>query len=218
MFPLGDVNRPLRPPVVVKALVVVNAAVFLIELLASPRARELMFSSYGFIPSVFWDDPLGEGYRLVTSQFLHGGFGHVLGNLWFLWVFGDNVEDRLGRVRFLLFYLVGGVIAALAQGAFNADSTAPMIGASGAISAVMGAYWLMFPGAQVLTLAWFVLPLTFYLPAGFYLGYWALIQLVSALFGGGHVAFWAHLGGFVWGWAAVKYGLFSPVAPPWRRR
>ncbi len=217
MFPLADVNRPLRPPVVVKALVAVNAAVFLFEMLASPAAREAMISTYGFVPQLFWADPLGEGYRLLTSQFLHGGPGHVLGNLWFLWVFGDNVEDRLGRGRFLLFYLVGGVLAALAQGVFDAGSSTPMIGASGAISAVLGAYWKMFPNARVLTLAWLFLPITFYLPAGFYLGYWALLQFLSALFGGGNVAFWAHLGGFVWGWAALRYGLFAAAAPPWRR-
>jgi len=217
MFPLADVNRPLRPPLVVKALVALNAAVFFVELLASPAAREAMIYAYGFVPRLFWADPLGEGYRLVTSQFLHGGFGHVLGNLWFLWVFGDNVEDRLGRFRFLLFYLLGGAVAALAQGVFDAGSSAPMIGASGAISAVLGAYWRMFPNAQVLTLVWLVLPITFYLPAGFYLGYWALIQFVSALFGGGNVAFWAHLGGFVWGWAVLRYGLFAPVTPPFRR-
>jgi membrane associated rhomboid family serine protease len=217
MFPLADVNRPLRPPVVVKVLVAVNAAVFALELLAGPAGREAMIHAYGFVPRLFWADPLGEGYRLLTSQFLHGGFAHVLGNLWFLWVFGDNVEDRLGRGRFLLFYLLGGALAALVQGVFDAASTVPMIGASGAISAVLGAYWRMFPNAQVLTLVWLILPITFYLPAGFYLGYWALIQFVSALFGGGNVAFWAHLGGFVWGWAALRYGLFAPAAPPWRR-
>ena len=217
MFPLADINRPLRPPVVVKVLVVVNALVFLVELLASPAAREAMIYTYGFVPRLFWADPLGEGYRLVTSQFLHGGFAHVLGNLWFLWVFGDNVEDRLGRGRFLLFYLLGGVLAALAQGVFDAGSRAPMIGASGAISAVLGAYWVMFPRAQILTMIWLVIPFTFYLSAGFYLGYWALLQFVSALFGGGNVAFWAHLGGFAWGWAALRSGLFAPAAPPWRR-
>ncbi|WP_456445445.1 rhomboid family intramembrane serine protease [Deinococcota bacterium DY0809b] len=217
MFPLADINRPLRPPLVVKALVALNAAVFLVELLAGPAAREAMIYTYGFVPRLFWADPLGEGYRLVTSQFLHGGFSHILGNLWFLWVFGDNVEDRLGRFRFLVFYLLGGALAALAQGVFDPGSTRPMIGASGSISAVLGAYFVLFPRAQILTLVWIILPLTFYLPAAFYLGYWALLQFFYALLGGSNVAFWAHLGGFVWGWAALRYGLFAPAAPPWRR-
>jgi len=217
MFPLADINRPLRPPLVVKALVVLNAAVFLVELLAGPAAREAMIYAYGFVPRIFWADPLGEGYRLVTSQFLHGGFSHILGNLWFLWVFGDNVEDRLGRFRFLVFYLLGGALAALAQGVFDPGSTRPMIGASGSISAVLGAYFVLFPRAQILTLVWIILPLTFYLPAAFYLGYWALLQFFYALLGGSNIAFWAHLGGFVWGWTALRYGFFAPAAPPWRR-
>ncbi len=218
MFPLADINRPLRPPVVVKALVAVNAVVFLVELLASPPAREAMIYGYGFVPRLFWADPLGQGYRLVTSQFLHGGFAHILGNLWFLWVFGDNVEDRLGRGRFLLFYLAGGALAAVTQGVFNPGSAVPMIGASGAISGVLGAYWVLFPNAQILTFVWILVPVTFYLSAGFYLGYWALLQLVSALTGGGNVAFWAHLGGFAWGWAALRAGWFAPPRPPWQRR
>ncbi|WP_457629501.1 rhomboid family intramembrane serine protease [Oceanithermus sp.] len=217
MFPLADINRPLRVPVMVKALVAVNVAVFLIEWLAGPAQREAMIYTYGFIPARFWADPLGESYRLITSQFLHGGFSHILGNMWFLWVFGDNVEDRLGRGRFLLFYLLGGALAALAQGVFDPASTSPMIGASGAISAVLGAYLVLFPGAQILTLVWLIIPITFYLPAAFYLGYWALLQFLYALIGGSNVAFWAHLGGFVWGWAALRYGLFAPSNPPWKR-
>jgi len=217
MFPLADINRPLHPPVVVKALVVANVLVFLMEWLAGPAGRESMIYTYGFIPARFWADPLGEAYRLFTSQFLHGGFSHILGNMWFLWVFGDNVEDRLGKTKFLLFYLAGGALAALAQGVFDPGSTTPMIGASGAISAVLGAYYVLFPGAQILTLVWLIIPLTFYLPAGFYLGYWALLQFLYALLGGSNVAFWAHLGGFVWGWGALRYGPFAPKSPPWKK-
>lgn len=217
MFPLADINRPLRPPVVVKLLVLLNAIVFGYELLLSPAAREALFYDYGFVPRLFWSNPLGESYRLFTSQFIHGGFSHIIGNMWFLWVFGDNVEDRLGSGRFTLFYLIGGALAALAQGVYEPSSTSPMVGASGAISAVMGAYLVMFPRAQILTLLWLIIPFTFYLPAYVYLGYWALLQFISGLAGGSSVAFWAHLGGFVWGWLAVRSRAFGPTLPPWRR-
>ncbi len=217
MFPLADINRPLRPPLVVKLLVLLNALVFGYELLLAPEAREALFYDYGFIAKLFWGNPLGESYRLFSSQFLHGSFGHILGNMWFLWVFGDNVEDRLGSGRFTLFYLIGGALAALAQGVYEPGSGAPMVGASGAISAVMGAYLVMFPRAQILTLLWLIVPITFYLPAYVYLGYWALLQFISGLGSGAHIAFWAHLGGFVWGWLAVRSHAFGPTLPPWRR-
>ena len=218
MFPLADINRPLRPPLVVKLLVALNVLVFAYELLLTPPARQALFGAYGFVPAQFWADPLGKGYQLFTSQFLHGGWAHILGNMWFLWVFGDNVEDRLGSGRFTLFYLLGGALAALAQGIYGPNVNAPMIGASGAISAVMGAYVIMFPQARILTLLWLIaVPLFFYLPAYVYLGYWALVQFVSGLFGGSHVAFWAHLGGFGWGLAAVHTRAFGPTLPPWRK-
>ncbi|WP_457637046.1 rhomboid family intramembrane serine protease [Oceanithermus sp.] len=217
MFPLADINRPLRPPVVVKLLVLLNVLVFGYELLLSPAAREALFYTYGFIPRLFWSNPLGESYRLFTSQFIHGGFSHILGNMWFLWVFGDNVEDRLGSGRFALFYLLGGALAALAQGVFEPGSASPMVGASGAISAVMGAYLVMFPRAQILTLVWLIIPITFYVPAYFYLGYWAVLQFIYGIMGGSSVAFWAHLGGFAWGWLAVRSRSFGPTLPPWRR-
>ena len=217
MFPLADINRPLRPPLVVKVLVLLNALVFGYELLLPPEAREALFYNYGFIPKLFWGNPLAESYRLFSSQFLHGGFGHIIGNMWFLWVFGDNVEDRLGSGRFTIFYLIGGALAALAQGVYDPGSTAPMVGASGAISAIMGAYLVMFPHAQILTLLWLIIPITFYLPAYVYLGYWAVLQFVSGLSSGSQIAFWAHLGGFAWGWLAVRTPAFGPTLPPWRR-
>ena len=217
MFPLADINRPLRPPLVVKALVAINVIVFMMEIMVGPGQQREMIYHYGFVPAAFWADPLAQSYRLVSSQFLHGGFGHIIGNMWFLWVFGDNIEDRLGRWQFLVFYLIGGALAALTQGALNTASTSPMIGASGSISAVMGAYFILFPNARVLTLVWLIIPFTFYLPAYFYLGYWAVLQFFSALGGGSHVAFWAHVGGFVWGVGALRLGIFSPALPPWRR-
>jgi membrane associated rhomboid family serine protease len=209
VFPLYDINRARRPALVVKGLVLANALAFLLEYALGP---EEVVRAYGFIPALFFQDPAGEAHRLFTSMFLHGGVFHILSNMWFLWVFGDNVEDRMGHGRFLLFYLLGGVAAALAQGVFTPFSTVPMIGASGAVSAVLGAYYLLFPRAYVVALVWFVLPFTFALPAGFYLGYWALLQFLQALLGVPGIAFWAHLGGFF-------FGLFTARAftPRWYR-
>jgi membrane associated rhomboid family serine protease len=194
---------------VVKALVLLNALAFLLELAWGPEA---VIQALGFIPALFFQDPLGEGYRLLTSMFLHGGFFHIFSNLWFLWIFGDNVEDRLGHGRFLLFYLLGGVAAALAQGIMDPASSVPMIGASGAVSAVLGGYYVLFPRAYVVALVWFILPFTLALPAGFYLGYWALLQLLQGLAGVPGIAFWAHLGGFLFGAFTVR-----AFAPRWRR-
>ncbi|GAA6733767.1 rhomboid family intramembrane serine protease [Thermus oshimai] len=209
MLPLYDVNRSRRPALVVKALVLLNALAFLLELAWGPEA---VIQAMGFIPALFFQDPLGEGYRLLTSMFLHGGFFHIFSNLWFLWIFGDNVEDRLGHGRFLLFYLLGGVAAALAQGIMDPASSVPMIGASGAVSAVLGGYYVLFPRAYVVALVWFILPFTLALPAGFYLGYWALLQLLQGLAGVPGIAFWAHLGGFLFGAFTVR-----AFAPRWRR-
>ena len=161
MIPLHDINPARRPALVVRSLVVLNVAAFLLELLLGPTQ---VVAKMGFVPALFFQDPLGEGYRILTSMFLHGGLFHLLSNMWFLWVFGDNVEDRMGGERFLLFYLLGGVAAALAQALFMPASTVPMIGASGAVSAVLGAYYVLFPRAYVITLVWFVLPFTLALP------------------------------------------------------
>lgn len=209
MLPLYDVNRARRPALVVKALVFLNAFAFLVEYALGPEA---VVQAFGFVPALFFQDPLGQGYRILTSMFLHGGLFHILSNMWFLWIFGDNVEDRLGHGRFLLFYLLGGVAAALAQGALDPASTVPMIGASGAVSAVLGGYYVLFPHAYVVALVWFILPFTFALPAGFYLGYWALLQLLQGLAGVPGIAFWAHLGGFLFGAFSVR-----AFAPRWRR-
>lgn len=206
MFPLYDLNHARRPAFVVKGLVLANALAFLLELAWGPEA---VIQAYGFIPALFFQDPLGQGYRLLTSMFLHGGFFHILSNMWFLWVFGDNVEDRMGHGRFLLFYLLGGVAAALAQGLFMPSSPVPMIGASGAVSAVLGAYYALFPRAYVVSLVLFIFPLFVTFPAGVYLGYWALLQLLQGLMGLPGVAWWAHLGGFLFG---------ALAGPRWVRR
>lgn len=146
MFPLHDINRAHRRPYVVYLLVVLNLVGFVYTFgLTDPAA---VIGAYGFVPARFMADPFGEWITLFSSMFLHGSLLHILGNMWFLWVFGDNIEDRLGHGRFLLFYLLGGVAAALIQGLVSGfSSDIPMIGASGAISALLGAYIVLYPRA-----------------------------------------------------------------------
>ena len=210
MFPLRDANPRHRTPYVGYTLLLINILVFLYGLTFTQLEARAFVFTYGFIPDLFFSNPVGEGYRLLTSLFLHGGFAHILGNMFFLYVFGDNIEDRMGHVTFLVFYLLGGVAATLAHGLFMTTSEVPMIGASGAISAVLGAYIILFPRMRVLT---FIPPFfIFWLPAWLYLGYWALIQVVQAVGGTfvsasavNGVAWWAHVGGFVFGALLVRY-------------
>jgi membrane associated rhomboid family serine protease len=205
MIPLRDVIPTRTWPVVTVALIVVNILVFLHEQTLGPRALDLFVREWGLVPADFaWD-------RVVTSMFLHGGWAHIGGNLLYLWIFGDNVEDRLGHGRYLLFYLLCGAAAALAQTGIHSDSAVPMIGASGAISGVLGAYLLLFPHSRVLTLV----PIVFFIqllevPAVLLLGLWFLMQLVSGVgsLGAradmGGIAFWAHVAGFVAGVGLVN--------------
>jgi membrane associated rhomboid family serine protease len=153
-------------------------------------------------------DPTGDWRTVVTHMFLHGGWFHLIGNMWFLWIFGNNVEDSMGHVRFAVFYLISGLVAAGLQAAFNPASAIPMVGASGAIGGVMGAYVVLYPRVRVHLLLW----LGFYVttvavPAAFMLLYWLAIQLIGGATSlgaeGGGVAFWAHVGGFVAGAALV---------------
>jgi membrane associated rhomboid family serine protease len=200
MFPLRDVIPTRTWPVVTVGLIVLNVAIFLHDQTLGPRALEAWIRHWGLVPAAFgWD-------RVVTSMFLHGGWAHIGGNMLYLWIFGDNVEDRLGHGRFLIFYLLCGAAAALAQTAIHPRSTIPMIGASGAISGVLGAYLLLFPHSRVLT----IVPIVFFIqlievPAIVLLGIWFLMQLVAGVgsLGAradmGGVAFWAHVAGFVAG-------------------
>lgn len=230
MLPYHDENETLRTPVVTFALIALNAAAwFLLQGAGAPRELAASVCNLGLIPGELTGlaapgtafpmgprgllcvvDPGPQAGNLVSSMFLHGSWAHILGNMWFLWLFGNNVEDAMTRPRFILFYLLSGLAAAGLQVAAGPASSIPMVGASGAISGVMGAYLILYPGVRV----WTLIPLGVFtrsvaLPAWFMLLYWAFLQFVGGLGSvaagpGGGVAFWAHVGGFVAGVALVK--------------
>jgi membrane associated rhomboid family serine protease len=231
MIPLHDDNPTTVQPMVTIALIVVASAVFLWQLTLSPTAEVRIAYALGVTPiTLLGDEQLPADIYLVppwltvlTSMFLHGGWLHIIGNMLYLWIFGNNIEDALGHVGFVLFYVACGAAAALAQSALDVDSTVPMIGASGAIAGVLGAYAVLFPRAHVLVL----LPLGFFsqvirLPALLVLGFWFVLQFIegglTASSGEGGVAYWAHIGGFVAG--LVLIFLFPRRSSPasWRRR
>jgi len=206
MIPLRDIIPSRTTPIVTIALIVANALVFLFELSLGPAVNDFTLY-YGLVPAAF------SWVAVFTSMFLHGGLFHVAGNMLYLWIFGDNVEDRMGHGRFLVFYLLCGIAAALAQTITAPDSVVPMVGASGAIAGVMGAYFVLYPKSRIVTLV----PLLFFfqiieVPAIFFLGIWFVMQFLSGVGSivttaaggqGGGVAFWAHVAGFVAGISGV---------------
>jgi len=206
MIPLRDVIPSRTTPVVTMSLIALNALVFVFQFTLSEDAgREFLFT-YGLVPASF------SWISVLTSMFVHGGLFHFGGNMLYLWIFGDNVEDRMGHGRFAAFYLLCGAAAALAQTWFGPESTIPMVGASGAIAGVMGAYFVLYPRSRIVTL----LPIFIFIqvievPAIFFLGVWFLLQFISgvgsiAAASGepvGGVAFWAHVAGFVAGLLTV---------------
>jgi membrane associated rhomboid family serine protease len=214
MFPIGDDNSQERTvPVVTYALVGLNGLAFLLELSAGDEAIE----NWAFIPANFAADPTANIATIFTAMFMHGGWLHLFGNMLFLWIFGDNVEDHLGHVKFLIFYLLAGVAATLAQFAIAPHSTVPNVGASGAIAGVLGAYILMFPQSRVNVLFG---PQIVAMPAVVVLGMWIVFQLISgagtiahtgdnANVGG--VAYMAHIGGFA---AGLLMAFLFRSAPP----
>jgi membrane associated rhomboid family serine protease len=197
-----------------------NVVAFLFETRVDPRALDNLLYGFGLVPDGFWTGGIARWLTLFTSMFLHGSWFHVISNMMALYIFGDNVEDRLGHARYLLFYVLGGVLAGAAHIVAYPQSRLPTVGASGAIAAVLGAYLILYPRARVITL----IPILFFwrvvnIPAPVYLGLWFVLQLFSgtlalaaATFQGGGVAWWAHIGGFVAGIALVK------VFEPRRRR
>ena len=215
MIPIHDDNPTDNPTFVTWALIAICVLIFIIQFSAAPPITQQITYSFGLIPAVlnnFASLP-GEVHRvsaemtLLTSMFLHGGFMHLAGNMLYLWIFGNNIEDCMGHVKFILFYVLCGIAAAYAQVFFNPDSTIPMVGASGAISGVLGAYLLVYPKAHVLVL----IPLGFImqtirLPAVVVLSLWFAIQIISSLNaepGTPGVAWYAHIGGFVAGCALI---------------
>jgi membrane associated rhomboid family serine protease len=211
MIPLRDTIPSSSPPVMTLALIGVNVLIFLYELQLGPFLDRFLVA-YGFVPAVYFHYAYSEPWNLparflpmFTSMFLHGGWLHLIGNMWTLWIFGDNVEDRLGKGRFLLYYLVCGLAAAYFHYLTGPRSGIPVVGASGAIAGIMGGYFVLFPHARIITL----LPIFIFiqivtLPAVVFLAFWFFAQLfngmvaTAARFGGG-VAWWAHVGGFLAG-------------------
>lgn len=214
MFPLRDNIRSRSVPIVNYLLMAANLAVFFhLWTLAQGNQIEPFISRFGLVPSKFIYDPLTFFPTIFTSMFMHASWGHVLGNMWFLYIFGDNVEDNLGHARYLIYYVLMGVGAALAQIYFHPTGTMPMVGASGAIAGILGGYFILFPRAKVLTLFFFFIFVRLIeIPAFFYLGIWFLTQAVNGVgtlttqavrgeLGG--VAWWAHAGGFASGFLLI---------------
>lgn len=213
MFPLRDSVRSRTFPFVNLAFIALNFFFFTKEIqLTEEGALEKFIGLYGLIPSKFLADPVGNISNVFSSMFLHGGWGHIIGNMWFLFVFGDNIEDNMGHVRYFFYYLLMGVGAALAQVFAHPNSTLPMVGASGAIAGILGSYIVLYPHARILTFFIFIFFVRLIeIPAFFFLGYWFLIQalnsagsLTPAVRGEvGGVAWWAHAGGFVVGFIGI---------------
>ena len=229
MVPLKDENPIQITPYVTYALIAANIAIFIYELTLNSQQLNFFFHLFAIVPSelnagfsgTIINQPIAEPLTLITSQFLHAGFIHVSFNMLFLWIFGNNIEEKLGGVKYLLFYLGCGVLAGLTQCLFNPGSTVPSLGASGAIAGVMGAYIIKFPQAKIVTLV----PLGFFFPilrisAFWFLGFWFIQQAFNGItmleanahvgMQGGGVAYWAHAGGFVFGAVlGPMFGLFK---------
>lgn len=206
MFPIKDAQPSYSTPVVTMLLIAANVLVFLYQVSLERFTLNHFIETYALIPARF------EIANVFTSMFLHGGWMHLLGNMWFLWIFGDNVEDALGHIKYLLFYLLAGVVAAMGHVFLNPDSAIPTVGASGAIAGVMGGYIVKFPHSRILTLVFIFFFVTFVqVPAGIMLAYWFLIQLMSGVGSiattqatSGGVAWFAHVGGFLAGLVLIK--------------
>ena len=226
MIPLKDDLPTETFPIVTVGLIAANIAVFLFEISLGPRGVQSFFFAFGAIPSALIHGVEGgEGpavpvvATLFTSMFIHGGFLHVGGNMLYLWIFGNNIEDVMGHFRFIVFYLLCGVIAVYSHALIDHTSTVPMVGASGAVSGILGAYLLLFPHAKVLTLV----PLGFFtqiirIPALFVLGFWFLAQFLNAFLGfnqQGGVAWFAHVGGFLAGMFLIRF--FKKKEARWQR-
>jgi membrane associated rhomboid family serine protease len=209
MIPIRDTIKSRRFPFVNWLIILANAGAFYYELRIGPSALNEFINQWGLVPAQFWADPQTDWVTIFSAMFLHGGWFHILSNMWVLFIFGDNVEDRMGGGRYLVFYLLSGIAAALTQAFFLPNSSSPMVGASGAIAGVLGAYLLLFPRARILSLVpiFFIFTLI-EIPAVVFLLFWFASQLFSGFLSlggasGSGVAWWAHIGGFVFGLISV---------------
>ena len=223
MIPLHDDNPTTIRPYVTVAFIVICGVAFLWQFSSGPQGQQIIAYGFGAVPAVLFGHAelppelyfIPASLTVFSSMFLHGGWMHLIGNMLYLWIFGNNVEDSMGHVRFVVFYLVCGIAAVFAHALPNAESQIPMIGASGAISGILGAYVLLYPHARVLVL----IPLgiflhTMRLKAMWVLGFWIVLQLVSSAFSDpskGGVAFGAHIGGFVAGLALIPFFKYRKV-------
>jgi membrane associated rhomboid family serine protease len=230
MIPIRDTIPSKNYSVVNNSIIGINVVVYLLQISMVPDLNRFVYI-YGLVPARYsipqissYFTTIQQLFSLLSFMFLHGGFWHLLGNMWFLYIFGDNIEDRLGPVRYLVFYLLCGITSGLSHIIINLHSNIPTIGASGAIAGVMGAYLILYPHAKILTLIpiifipWFV-----EIPAFFFLGLWFFIQFISAAGspgGAGGIAWWAHIGGFIFGIIYLKILLALPgtgVSVPMRK-
>ena len=214
MFPIRDTIPSKNYPIITHSLIAINVFCFLIQLFHGNEFDYFAYL-YGLVPARYTIPEISvyfnffeQVFALFSFMFLHGGFMHILGNMWFLYIFGDNVEDSLGPVRFLLFYILCGLLSGLSHFLLNPYSNLPTIGASGAIAGVMGAYFILHPRSRILTLVpIIIIPLFFEIPAYFFIGIWFMIQFISATASRADVsgiAWWAHIGGFVFGIILLK--------------
>jgi membrane associated rhomboid family serine protease len=204
-IPTRDSTLRLSPPIITVSLIVINCVIFIYQTTLPADMVTGWFKSYGLVPNRLFSGEPGAWFTFITTLFLHGGLLHLVGNMLYLWIFGDNIEATLGHAKFLLFYLSGGLLAGLTQVLIEPESAIPMVGASGAISGILGAYLIRYPRARVKIFFWFfVIARHFWVPAGYLLGIWFLIQISNGLGSlgfqsQGGVAWFAHIGGFIAG-------------------
>lgn len=221
MIPIRDDQPRFSVPYITYFLIALNLVIYFLEWSMGPRNERALVYQLGMIPErivalvggAHQVEPVEAFLPVFTSMFLHGSWLHVIGNMWFLWIFGDNIEDHVGHLKYLVFYVLSGIGAAAAHVLLNPNSRVPTVGASGAIAGVLGAYFLLYPKARVLTLVPLIIFFTFWwLPAWIFLGYWFLLQFLAgaasavdvASRNSGGIAFWAHVGGFVAGVVLIK--------------
>jgi len=221
MIPLYDTVRTRKFPLVNLILIIGNVVAFVYELQLSPSALERFIFTWGMVPARLLSDPTTAWITIFTAMFLHGGWFHLLSNMWFLYIFGDNVEARMGGVRYLSFYLLSGVAAVLLQAYILPTSQVPMIGASGAIAGVLGAYLISFPRSRIASLVPILFIFTIIeVPAVIFLVFWFVSQLYSGLFAmqganASGIAWWAHIGGFLFGVIMVVFFARRPAYRNW---